>query len=696
MRSAAARRRAACRRPARRRAAWRRPARRLAEWCRPERRRDAWRRPSRRRTAWRFPGVAARVLGALALAFLACVVPRVARATTATVGADGNLHLDGAAFFPVGIYHVSWIGDRQGGEAVPDLLRAADAGFNLFHPTIDARDSTAELLDAAAARGVWVIGEIPWPASGPDDFVNEWKAYPALIGWNVADDFNAPYAGPAYNHPPAQVAARSATIASLAPQHVSYASGGSYPGYRIAEFAGTMGVMGFQSYPIGAGNHPDDYALEENAESFAWVRDQLAGTGQLFVANPQAYRWSGSRYPTPREARNLLYAPLLYGAKGVVWYAMWEGNGTLLPSVVPGLWDELTRLNAEVKSLTTFLLHGTRSELATGSARVHAASWQLDGQVLVVVVGTERAGSHGVTLALPPGADGPAHVVFPTRAESGMTVAGGMLAGTIGPEDVHVYLVDLPVAGDAAPTAAFEVVPTNVAFGEPATLDATPSADADGTVVDWRWDFGDGTQGTGALTSHAWAKPGTYPVRLTVRDDDGAPATTIVPVRVGVTSRCAPTPAAGCRTAGTSTLTIRASAVASKRRLDWSWKKGATSLSELGDPTSTTEVALCVYDANGLALATGVRPGATWQAVGTKGFRLRDASGGPGGLVKATLKPGTSATLLVKGKGALLPALALPLTVPVTAQLATSDGACWQGTYAGPKTVSTAEMFKGR
>lgn len=634
----------------------------------------------------------------LTLVLMVATAP-CAGATTATVSPEGNLLLDGTPFFPIGVYHVSWIGDRQGDEAIPDLERAADAGFNLFHPTVDGRDSMGDLFDVAAARGVYVIGEIPWPPNGPDFFVNKWKAKPALIAWNVADDFNAPYTGPTYNHPPSQVAARRDVIHALAPEHLAYASGGSYPGYRIGEFAGTMDVMGFQSYPIGAENHPDDYALQENAESFAWVRDQLAGTGQLFVANPQAYRWAGPhRYPTPREARNMLYASLVYGAKGIVWYTMWEGNGTLLPSVVPGLWDELARLNDETASLTPFLLHGARTELATGHARVHAASWELDGQVLVVALSTQRSVSHAVSLALPAGAVDPAHALFPARGEDGMTVVAGMLGGTIAPESVHVYVLDLPVAGDASPTAAFGVAPATPAFGEAATLDGTTSSDPDGTVVAWTWDFGDGATASGAGAMHTWTTPGVYDVRLTVRDDDGASATVVESVTVGLTSLCPPAPLSGCRVAGQSALKLRDDANPAQRRLDWSWKKAPADLGDLGDPTSATDIALCAWDDAGLTLASGVRAGAGWQSLGAKGFRFKNASGKPGGLVQGTLKPGVNASLQWKGKGASLPTLGLPLTLPVTVQLVTSDaGVCWQAVYApGSRSSGTATTFKGR
>jgi len=624
---------------------------------------------------------------------------RDAAATTATISPEGNLLVDGTPFFPIGIYHVSWIGNRQGGKAVPDLHLAADAGFNLFFPTIDARPDTQDLLDAAAARGLYVLGEIPWPAHGPAGFVNKWKNEPAMIGWLVADDFNAPYAGPAYNHPPAQVAARDAELDALVPDHLSYASGGSYPGFRIAEFVGTMDVMGFQSYPLGAQNHPDAYALQENVDSFDWVRDQLASTDQLFVANPQAYKWGGSRYPTPREARNLLYGSLIRGVKGVIWYAMWEGSDRYLPKLAPDLWADLARTNRELGSLAPFLLHGTRSELVTGNGRVHATSWLLDGQVVVVALGTERSGAVAVSLDLPPNASGPAHALFPARAESGMTVSGGDLVGSVAAEEVHVYLVDLAVPGNASPAASFDVTPVAPAFGVATTLDGGASSDADGTVEAWEWDLGDGSRATGSIVDHTWSAPGTYAVRLTVRDDDGAPGTTIVPVEVGVTALCPPAPQPGCR-AGSSSLVLRDPGAGARRTLAFTWKRGSASLAELGDPTAATETALCVYDANGLALATSSRAGDAWDALGANGHRLRDPSGGAGGLIQARLKPGagTKASLTLKGKGTKLPDLALPLAPPVTAQLVTSDGGtCWQGAYMpGGSTRSTATLFRGK
>ncbi len=50
-------------------------------------------------------------------------------------------------------------------------------------------------------------------------------------------------------------------------------------------------------------------------------------------------------------------------------------------------------------------------------------------------------------------------------------------------------------------------------------LDAAASSDADGDALDFIWDFGDGTKGSGATVYHLYEKSGTFQVRLTVSDN---------------------------------------------------------------------------------------------------------------------------------------------------------------------------------
>jgi PKD repeat protein len=70
-----------------------------------------------------------------------------------------------------------------------------------------------------------------------------------------------------------------------------------------------------------------------------------------------------------------------------------------------------------------------------------------------------------------------------------------------------------------APTASF----TSSCSGLSCTFDGSGSADGDGAIASYAWQFGDGASASGATPTHAFSVAGTYPVTLTVTDDDGAP-----------------------------------------------------------------------------------------------------------------------------------------------------------------------------
>lgn len=70
------------------------------------------------------------------------------------------------------------------------------------------------------------------------------------------------------------------------------------------------------------------------------------------------------------------------------------------------------------------------------------------------------------------------------------------------------------------PEASFTATPARVGPGVPVVFDASASVDPDGTIVSYSWDFGDGEVGSGAVTTHAYSASGTYPVTLTVVDDE--------------------------------------------------------------------------------------------------------------------------------------------------------------------------------
>ncbi|MFZ2655276.1 MAG: PKD domain-containing protein [Victivallales bacterium] len=53
------------------------------------------------------------------------------------------------------------------------------------------------------------------------------------------------------------------------------------------------------------------------------------------------------------------------------------------------------------------------------------------------------------------------------------------------------------------------------------TFDGSGTTDSGGNIVSYAWDFADGTQGSGAKPTHAYAGPGKYTAKLTVTDDNG-------------------------------------------------------------------------------------------------------------------------------------------------------------------------------
>ena len=64
--------------------------------------------------------------------------------------------------------------------------------------------------------------------------------------------------------------------------------------------------------------------------------------------------------------------------------------------------------------------------------------------------------------------------------------------------------------------------PYGACVNEEILFNGSGSYDPDGVIVSYEWYFGDGDNGTGENTSHAYQHPGHYTVILTVTDDDGA------------------------------------------------------------------------------------------------------------------------------------------------------------------------------
>jgi len=90
------------------------------------------------------------------------------------------------------------------------------------------------------------------------------------------------------------------------------------------------------------------------------------------------------------------------------------------------------------------------------------------------------------------------------------------------------WVNDGTVTTNTPPTAAFSATCTDLSCG----LDASASSDSDGSIIDYAWDFGDGSTASGVNANHTYGAAGSYLVTLTVTDDGGAIGSTTKTVTV--------------------------------------------------------------------------------------------------------------------------------------------------------------------
>ncbi len=142
---------------------------------------------------------------------------------------------------------------------------------------------------------------------------------------------------------------------------------------------------------------------------------------------------------------------------------------------------------------------------------------------------------------------------------------------------------------------------------------------------------------------------------------------------------CPASPVAACRGAGVTQLKIRAEG-GPNDRLTWKWTRGtSTQLPDFGDPLSTATYSLCAWDTAGPLLDVEITPGGTcgnspcWKAKGATGYRYNDPAASAGGVRSMQIKSGKRAKIVVALRGAIAPALSLPLAPAVTVQLLRDD-----------------------
>jgi hypothetical protein len=167
---------------------------------------------------------------------------------------------------------------------------------------------------------------------------------------------------------------------------------------------------------------------------------------------------------------------------------------------------------------------------------------------------------------------------------------------------------------------------------------------------------------------------------------------------------------------GKSKLSVKISSKGPKNdQVQWSWVTGgATTTSEFGNPLASDGLAFCLFDrsqaAPSLLFSADVAGGGTcgdkpcWKANKDKGFTFASKTGNTDGVVGLKLISGLEgkAKVQLKGKGTALSGRPFgipqpPLDVPLTAQLQTANGACWEADFSSAGVdKNDTKQFSGK
>ncbi len=173
---------------------------------------------------------------------------------------------------------------------------------------------------------------------------------------------------------------------------------------------------------------------------------------------------------------------------------------------------------------------------------------------------------------------------------------------------------------------------------------------------------------------------------------------------------CFPEPLTDCRTtlAGRQTpllvLKNRDNDRSDQLKSKWFTGFAAPIAEEYGDPLTTTNYVICVYDTTGLRVQARApadnllgpcRDGPCWTKLGSGGFKYKDKDATPDG-VRTLFLRGNRIGVLAKGVNLSLPADMTTLSQPVTVQIHNSEGFCFTAEYQAPARKQTVEQFKDK
>jgi hypothetical protein len=324
------------------------------------------------------------------------------------VDAGNRLIVDGAPFFPLGMY---WSGVEE-----EQLRLYAEGPFNCLMPYQRPDRATLDLADELGLKVIYSIKDFYHGTRWCPDFIESeadeepwvrrtvraFRSHPALLAWYINDEL------PLALRP--RLEAHRQWVEEEDPNHPSWVV--LFQVRDVADYGQTFDVIGTDPYPIP--QRPISLA----GEWTRMTREAVADSRALWMV-PQCFakaNYGGgeadrARAPSYHELRSMTWQCITEGADGIVFYSWFDIRRDPNRSFEEA-WEDVKRVAAEVREWAPVLLSTEEPPAVTVAApesvhwtarRMGDRAWAFfvnDGTDAVAV--SMAAGGEPVSFALPP------------------------------------------------------------------------------------------------------------------------------------------------------------------------------------------------------------------------------------------------------------------------------------------------------